>query len=74
MILNKIIQLICSRDSIVDPSVLKLHFNGDVKIKTLIGGLLSIFIDVYVSYTAITKFIKMVTYQDPTITQLEEAL
>ena len=62
MILNKLEQIICNRDSIVDPSALKLHFDGDCKIKSLIGGLLSCVIEIYITYTAVSKFISMVTF------------
>ena len=68
MIINKIVSLISDRDIIVDPSVLKLHFDGDLKIKTLIGGMLSLFIEAYVIYTAVTKSINMITFDDPSIT------
>ena len=74
MILTKMLSLIINRDTITNPSALKLHFDGDVRLKNLIGGILSVIIDVYVSYIAITKFIDMVTFSDPTITQLHEAL
>ena len=74
MIINKIVTSISNRDEIVDPSALKLHFDGDVKIKTLIGGLISIFIEAFVIYTAVSKSIHMSSSSDPQITQIEQAL
>ena len=65
MIISKLISIISNRDIIVDPSALKLHFDGDVKIKTMIGGLLSIAIEGYVIYTAVKKSINMLSYSDP---------
>ena len=54
MIIKKFFDLITNRDSIVYPSALKLHFDGDAPLKTLIGGTFSCLIDAYVIYISVT--------------------
>lgn len=56
-----------SKDGIVLPSVLKLHFDNDMRIKTLVGGLTTIVINCYIIYIAVQKTLKMVKYNEPYI-------
>ena len=43
-ILNKITESIVKKDNLYTPSALNLHFDGDLKLKTLTGGILTILI------------------------------
>jgi len=65
--LTTILDYIRSKDSIVKPSALKLHFNKEMKIKTLFGGILSITITYVIIHITIGKAIGMVTYDDPMV-------
>ena len=40
-LIHKALHLIKSWDNIVSPSAYKFHFNSDLKMKTLLGGLLT---------------------------------
>ena len=62
-----IVNYIKKGDEIVKPSHTRLNFNGDVKQKTLIGGLLSYFIAFYVFYIAIKQGVRMANREGPKI-------
>lgn len=51
-----------------------LHFDNDDKMKTLIGGSISIGIQAYVAYMAILNSIRMLTFTDPSIFSIENAM
>lgn len=61
--IKKLLNYIKVKDSVTIPSALQLHFDGDIKIKTLGGGLISILIQLYVLYIAISKGVRMVNYE-----------
>ncbi len=67
---NKISGFIRGQDQIMDPSVYKLHFNNDTKMRTLGGGIITLFVAVMVARIFITNTVNMVTYDDPTREQL----
>ena len=62
---------IASKDEIVEPSALKLHFNQDYRLKTLIGGCTSLLIQSFVAYIVISKLITMVNRDDAAMSSIE---
>ena len=58
---------IASKDEIVEPSALKLHFNQDYKIKTFVGGCFSLIIQGIVVYIVISHFYTMINRGAPTM-------
>ena len=62
---------IASKDEIVEPSALKLHFNEDYKIKTFFGGFFSLMIQGMVASIVVTKSIKMFNSEDPSMSSVE---
>ena len=65
-----LLDYIKTRDTIAKPSAEKLHFNQDQKIKTLLGGILTFLIEMYMIYLIITNTIKMLNFRNPYITQI----
>ena len=66
-IIEKCLAYVRTKDSIGQPSVMKFHFNDDIKIKTLSGGLLSLCFTALVARFFYVNTQNMVTYDDPTI-------
>ena len=64
-IISKFFGLIRASDEITAPSALKLHIGEDKKLRTMLGGMISIFIKVYVSYAAAKWAIQMFYLEDP---------
>ena len=65
--LQKVLAYIRSKDGIMKPSHTRLNFMGDVKQKTFIGGIFSMFISLYVLYIAVDKAHYMIMRVNPTI-------
>ena len=65
--LEKLRNYVRGKDEIVKPSHTRLNFMGDVKQKTFVGGMLSIFIGLYVLYIALDRGLTMVLRHDPAI-------
>ena len=61
-------------DEIAPPSATNLHFQGDIKQKTLLGGLVSLGVYLYVLYFVYQNGKKMVTYDDPSISSIEKQM
>ena len=68
----KILNKIRNRDGIVDASTNNLHFEMDIKQKTLIGGIVTTIIHLYVLSVAIRKSFQMVKFWDPQVSSIEE--
>ena len=51
---------------------MNLHFDKDIKLKTVIGGACTLFIKVYVAYIALVKGTKMLNDNLPYVSSLEE--
>ena len=65
---------IASKDEIVEPSALKLHFNQDYRIKTFVGGCFSLMIQCIVAYIVIYKSYNMVLRRAPSMYSIEEKI
>ena len=72
--MDKIYNYIRTKDTITLPSYNILHFDAELKTKTLVGGIISLCIKCYVFYIGFKNFIKMVTYDDPYIVQIENGM
>ena len=72
--LGEIYRWVRSKDGINPPSSGKLNFEGDVRQKTIIGGLVSLFVSGYVLYIAYTKGSIMVGLHNPYMSSLESTL
>ena len=59
-------------DSIVTPSTENLHFQTDYKQKTLVGGVASLGVTIYVAFVVYTKGSQMIGLEDPYISSLEQ--
>ena len=71
--LSGILNWIRMNDSIVKPSHTLLSYEGDVKQKTLFGGILSFAISIYVTSIAIQQGVRMVGLGRPVIDTREVA-
>jgi len=72
--IKKITDFVTSKDGIIEPSATKLHFNNDTKIRSLVGGFLTLVIKCYVIYLTFTSGKKMFDYSAPTVIQIEGKL
>lgn len=61
------------KDEITPGVYTLLHLDSENKQKTIIGGALSLFVEIFVVYVGISKGIHMVTITDPLITSIEVA-
>jgi hypothetical protein len=66
-VVSQVVNYIKTYDDIVKPSHTRLNFQSDKLQKSLIGGLLSIFVTLFVLEIAIEKGIKMVSLNGPSI-------
>ena len=58
------------KDQLAHKAVTLFLFENDFKQKTLIGGILTIIIQLYVYYVIITLLLQMTLYEDPKISNL----
>jgi hypothetical protein len=61
-------------DAIVEPSSAGLHFQTDMKQKTLCGGFLSLAVTIYVIFFVYTKGSMMFKRDEPNMASLEEQM
>ena len=72
--LQKLQAYIKSKDCIVEPSALRLHFNTDSKIKTVFGGAVTVIVRLIVFAIFISKAVIMFNYLQPYLFQLETGI
>ena len=65
---------ITDQDGVVSPPHQKLHFQHDARQKTLIGGLISLGISIYVLNVAYERGKQMLQYGDPSMTSIEQGM
>ena len=59
-VFNQVISSIREKDIIVDPVIINFHFEMNLKQKTVLGGIASLIVKIYIFYVAIIKGIQMV--------------
>ena len=64
-IMQKAINVVVNRDSITKSPVTKLHFSKAVKYKTFCGGLISLFIWMYILKLAYDSWMDIMYYRTP---------
>jgi len=62
------------RDSIQQRSVFRLHFNKDLRIKTICGGVLSTIFQLVVLSILVSRCVRLFSFSDPKIAQTESEL
>jgi hypothetical protein len=62
------------KDEIVEPGASQLHFQGDSKQKTFIGGLASMGVTLYLLFMVYTNGKKLIYKEDNSITSLMEQM
>ena len=72
--LEKAADWVTAKDEICPPAASKLHFQGNVDQKTLIGGMLSFMITLYVLFIAFTKGKQMLEFDEPDISSIAEEI
>ena len=73
-IFDRILNKVRSKDELSDRGYSLFHYNGDIKSRTLLGGLGTLFIQIYVSYIACKKGIQMFGRQGPEILSIYSGL
>ena len=71
---KSISSFIRERDEIVSPNASNLHFNTDLKQKTMIGGLASLLVSCYVIFMVIIQGKKMIYRLENSYKTLEEQM
>ena len=72
--LKSISDYITDKDDVYTPGSLSLHFDQDKKLKTLLGGIITIFVQMCVMYIAIKKTFIMFSYDEPDLLTLERSI
>jgi len=68
------IEKIKEQDEVAEPVSAGLHFNGDDKYKTTLGGIVSVTIKVFLLYYTLNNAYAMVTHAGPYILSLSRAI
>ncbi len=66
-LLKKTYSYVKSKDELSDPGSSFLHYDGDENQKTLLGGIICIFVQCVIAYIAYNKGKQMLSLEDPTV-------